>query len=86
MNDTPIHIRPHASSQGVRRAMASVRAALAAGEKSVRQGGRRICRAFLGEPPLRDLLAAPICQILMHRDGVTRASLTALFAEVRAAR
>ncbi|MDR3440974.1 hypothetical protein [Telmatospirillum sp.] len=41
---------------------------------------------YRGEPRLSDLLADPICQVLMRKDGITTDALVALVVEVRSAR
>ena len=45
---------------------------------------RKNLRRYTGEPLLAELLADPICQALMHRDGVTPTSLATLIAPWRA--
>jgi hypothetical protein len=51
---------------------AAASAALHGPETAAEAGERRV--RFDGEPPLEELLADPVCQALMRRDGITPAS------------
>jgi hypothetical protein len=46
--------------------------------------GNRPMTVYAGEPSLGELLADPICQALMHRDGVTSDNLSALISDMQA--